>query len=110
MITILHKCEYINFNVIFIHIVEEWEIDNLEICGDGASISCGLDCLIILKRIIGALIYLAVILEYVAISCIIIFENLSLSQMDFFKNLFSPYFLVMIINIEYVIYKSTSNE
>ena len=52
---------------------------NVEICKDGAPISCGLDCLIILKKIIGALIYLVAILEYVAINCIIIFENLSLS-------------------------------
>ena len=86
MIIISHKFDYINFNVIFMHIVGEGEMGNVEICKDEAPISCGLDCLIILKRIIGALIYLVAILEYVAINCIIIFENLSLSlsQMDFF--------------------------
>ena len=49
------------------HIVGEGEMGNVEICKDGAPISRGLDCLIILKRIIGALIYLVAILEYVAI-------------------------------------------
>ena len=76
------------------HIVGEGEMGNVEICKDGAPISCGLDCLIILKRIIGALIYLVAILEYVAINCIIIFENLSLSLSNgfFFNFIFSIFF------------------
>ena len=85
---------------------------NVEICKDGAPISRGLDCLIILKRIIGALIYLVAILEYVAIKLYYhIWKSLSLSLSNgIFLILFSSYFLVMIMNIEYVIYKSTSNE
>ena len=46
---------------------------------------------------------LLIVLSYLKIS-------LSLSQMDFFLILFSLYFLVMIMNIEYVIYKSTTSE
>ena len=71
---------------------------NVKICKDRAPISCRLDCLIILKRIIGALIYLVAILEYVAINCIIIFENLSLSlslslKWIFFNFIFSIFFI-----------------